>query len=187
MRQKLAAFVAALAVLTAIGCGGGKAITEEDVNKANSSLVYGYIDMSEAPTSLQRFQIKQVRPVSDSPYWGFGTQDGVFMHSALPPGSYQFHNFGGMSGINAGIVNIGGKSYTYNFPGQGGGFRVEAPGLHYLGTYKYKKAGTFFHEKFDIQKAAKPTEKEILQMMLPRMTHAKWQRAIKKRIAELSK
>lgn len=166
------------------GCGG-RAITKADIDKPDVSLVYGYIDMKKAPSRMQYLQVKQVLPKTDKPYWGFGVYKDVFYHMALKPGSYQLENFGGMSGLKLGFLYLGGKQFIYEFPGQGNGLRINEPGLHFVGAYKFKKAGTFWNRKFDLEPVKSPSEKEILTRMLPRLKGTKWEAKVKARIAKL--
>lgn len=90
------------------GCASGPT---RDINDPTNSLVFGYIDMSDAPTNVSHAWLRQVAPPNDKPYWGLGVQKGIFYNSYLPPGSYQLSSFGGSSFWQG--------EHRYNFPRQG--------------------------------------------------------------------
>jgi len=157
---------------------------QRDINDPTNSLVFGYIDMSDAPTSVSSAWIVQVAPPSDTPYWGLGVNKGLFYNSYLPPGSYQLSKFGG-SGFFAG-------QHEYMFPRQGNrtALRIKKPGIYFLGSYKYKKVKTGFlsQEKFSIEKMKKPTEAELLKRILEEDDNVKdsaWSTRIRARLAQL--
>jgi hypothetical protein len=133
-----------------------------DINDPTNSLVFGYIDMDDAPTSIDTAWVQQVAPASDSGYWRMGVAEGLFYNSYLPPGSYQLYKFGG-SGFFAG-------QHDYSFPRQGNrtALRISTPGIYFLGSYKYKKvkSGWFEQGKFTIEKMNEPTEAELLKRIL---------------------
>ena len=43
-----------------------------DIDNPNNSLVFGYIDMSDAPTKVQGAWLQQLSPPTDKPYWSMG-------------------------------------------------------------------------------------------------------------------
>ena len=53
-------------VLALAGCGGGG--HGRDINDPSNSLVFGYVDMADAPTKVTGAQIRQVAPPTDKPY-----------------------------------------------------------------------------------------------------------------------
>jgi hypothetical protein len=157
---------------------------ERDINDPANSLVFGYVDMDEAPTGVASAWITQVAPPSDTPYWGLGVSKGLFYNSYLPPGSYQLSKFGG-SGFFAG-------QHEYAFPKQGNktSLRISKPGIYFLGSYKYKKvkSGMFSQAKFAIEKINKPTEAELLKRILDESDNIKdsaWGNKIRARLAQL--
>lgn len=178
-------FVLAGAVALAAGCGSSG--HKRDINDPTNSLVFGYVDMREAPTKVSGAHIMQVAPPSDKPYWGMGVKDGMFYNSYLPPGSYRLSSLHG-SGFFAG-------EHQYNFPRQGGGdttVRIDKPGIYFLGAYRYQKVKTGFFEggKFAIEKVSSPTEAELLQKMLdtdPELKSSVWGDKIRQRLARLKK
>jgi hypothetical protein len=173
-------FALTLGLLAGCASGGPK----RDINDPTNSLVFGYIDMDDAPTKVSYAWIEQVVPPSDAPYWGLGVTKGVFYNSYLPPGSYQLSKLGG-SGFFAG-------QHEYAFPKQGNrtSLRISKPGIYFLGSYKYKKVKTGFFQqgKFAIEKVSKPTEAELLKRILDEDDDIKdsaWGARIRARLAQL--
>jgi hypothetical protein len=150
--------VAALALL--VGCAGGG--HGRSVNDATNSLVFGYVDMGDAPTKINGASIMQVAPPTDKPYWGTDVRDGLFYTYYLPPGSYQLASISGSSFWRG--------DYRYNFPRQGSetAVRITKPGVYFLGSWKYKGVKTGFFEggKFDVERVSTPTEAQLLQRIL---------------------
>ena len=135
-----------------------------DPNDTSRSVIFGYIDMDEAPTSVDWVFIQQYDGTSDG--YSVGADKGLFYHLGVTPGPYQVTQFGG-SGFLAGEV-------IYNFPDSGRNetaLIVEEPGAYFAGSFGYQKIKTgFFEQKqFDIQPTTSPTEAEILQRVLNRM------------------
>jgi hypothetical protein len=167
-----------LAAFSLIGCSHVPPMTEEQL--AKGCLIYGSLDMSDAPTKLQWFSLKRVEIGKAPTYWGMAVaKNRYFVHDGIELGSYQLDSFGGHSGWKD-------TDYTFHFPGQGGGFKIEKPTTYFLGSWKYVKAGSFFNAKFDIQPLDKPTEAEVLREIVKitsnsPVAHTKLQ----KRLAEL--
>lgn len=175
--------VAAAAALS--GCAGGG--HGRDINDPSNSLVFGFVDMSDAPTKVSGAQIMQVAPPTDKPYWGTDVKEGLFYTYYLPPGSYRLATLHGSSFLRG--------EYQYNFPRQGGGettVRIDKPGIYFLGAYKYKsvKSGMFEQAKFGIERVPSPVEAELLQRLLETDAELKgsvWADKIRQRIARLKK
>jgi hypothetical protein len=177
--------VAVIMLAALAGCGGGG--HGRNINDPSNSLVFGYVDMSDAPTKVSGVQIMQVAPQTDKPYWGTDVREGMFYTYYLPPGSYRLATLHGSSFLRG--------EYQYNFPRQGGGdttVRIDKPGIYFLGAYKYKdvKTGLFQQGKFDIERVNTPTEAELLQRMLdrdPQLKASVWADKISQRIARLKR
>lgn len=179
-----AVFSLAIAVSFLAGCAGGG--HGRDINDPSNSLVFGYVDMADAPTKISGAQIMQVAPPTDKPYWGTDVRDGMFYTYYLPPGSYKLATLHGSSFLKG--------DYRYTFPRQGGeqGVRIDKPGIYFLGSYKYQnvKTGMFEQSKFDIARVKTPSEAELLQRMLdndPELKKSVWADKIRERIARLKK
>ena len=120
-----------LAALGLAGCGGGEGYGRS-IDDPSNSLVFGFVDMADAPTKVTNVRIRQVAPPSDKPFWGTDAKDGVFHIAYMPPGSYMLSSMYGSSMLRG--------EYQYNFGRQGGGetaVRIEKPGIYFLGSYKY--------------------------------------------------
>jgi hypothetical protein len=181
-------FVSLLAVVALAGLAGCAGSGHgRDINDPNNSLVFGYVDMTDAPTKVSGVQVQQVAPPTDKPYWGTDVKDGLFYSSYLPPGSYRLASLHGSSFMRG--------EHQYNFPRQGGGattVRIDKPGIYFLGAYKYKdvKSGFFEQGKFDIERVSSPTEAELLQRILdrdPELKGSVWADKIRQRIARLKR
>lgn len=143
--------------LVLLGC----VTTKVDPNDPTRSVIFGYIDMSDAPTSVSSVRLKRY----DGQDMGYTVPayKGVFYHVGVQPGPYQVDTFSG-SGFFAGDV-------IYDFGGKGRNATatiVRDPGVYFMGAHKYSKVKTGFFEqgKFDMKKVARPSEKEILTGVL---------------------
>ena len=152
---------AVLFALALHGCASGP--PGRDVNDPTSSLVFGFVDMEEAPTDVDWVSLKQVGTPAEAGFWSLGVEDGLVFNQYLPVGSYQMAQFGG-SGFMAGDVR-------YNFPSYGKNetaLRITKPGIFFLGSYKYikVKTGMFEAGKFDFKRVDAPAERELLERIL---------------------
>ncbi|MBV8881496.1 MAG: hypothetical protein JO332_16135 [Planctomycetaceae bacterium] len=158
-------FPAAASIVLLAACGGGLSRQMENPEDPQASLVYGYIDMADGPCWLEWFNMKQVAPKVEKPFYHFRVDDGVFYAEYIPIGSFQLNEFGGW-----GTFPHGNTMYSFFFPKQLQGLRIEKPGIYYIGALKMKDEGNFFKSKYDIDVAEKPSEREVLEKLVP---HAK--------------
>lgn len=165
--------------------GCASSVPQRSLGVPTNSLVFGYIDMGNAPTSIKSAWIMQVAPPSDTPYWCLGITKGLFYSSHLPPGSYQLSKFSGL-GFFAG-------EQEYSFPRQGNhnSLRISKPGIYFLGSFKYRKVktGMFSHAKYAIEKMNQPTEAELLRRILDEddeIKNSAWGHKIRARLAQLN-
>jgi hypothetical protein len=177
--EKKFLLVVLLAVAFLQGCGAHM----HNPSESNASLVYGFIDMDEAPSRLDYASLRQYKPkpADDKAYWNTAGVDGVFWFDQLAPGSYQLVSFGGGKWWKN-------TNYTYNMPNfekNSTALVITKPSLYFLGSYKYRDTGSFFNPAFDIDKVNSPTEKELLVKLLPLSTGTQWEALIQKRIREL--
>lgn len=177
--KRLTGVIVVMALFILSGCGAHMHNPEEKT----ASLVYGYIDMDEAPSDADWVTIRQYKPKpkDDKPYISAKGVDGMFWYDQLVPGSYQLVEFGGSSFWKNASYNYSMQDFSKNDTA----LVIAKPGLYFMGSYKFRKAGTFWKPKFDIERTETPTEKEILQRMLPYSTDTQWEDLIKKRIARL--
>lgn len=172
------------------GCafgGGGDPI---DPKRKDLAVVFGYIDMEDAPGDLDWIKIKQYKTKPD--YYSLGAKEGIFWHVGVDMGSYQVEKFG----TNPGFWSR--TSYSYNFGTAGRNQtarRIKKPGVYYLGSYKYINEGSknwYSPDRFSMKKLKNPSEKELLIKILKFMKddsdlniYKHQMRWIKQRIAAL--
>jgi hypothetical protein len=151
-----------LALAAALGgCAGAPPVDPKD---ETVSLVYGYFDMKDAPSKLDWVRLKQYESKSEGGYL-MNVKSGLFFHVGVQPGSYQVDKFGGNGGFfsNPAEYNFGGKGRNAT------AVRIQKPGVYFLGVHKYVNhpgKGLFAPDKFDMQPAKAPSEKELLQRVI---------------------
>ena len=154
-------------VLSLAGCAGsGGSIDPKD---DSVSLVYGYFDMKDAPSKADWVRLRKYDPkAQENEGYNMATKDGVFFHVGIEPGSYQVETFGSNGGFFSSPVE-------YKFGGRGRNgtaVRVTRPGVYFVGSHRYIKhpgKGFFDADRFDMEAAAAPTEKEVLQRVVERL------------------
>jgi len=185
--------VGVILLLTSCALFKGPIYLEEPTNEKHS-LVFGYIDMEEAPSDLKGVSMIRLSPKTDEPsdenpkivypWYFFSVNDGIFFHEFVQPGIYRFDSFGG-STFAAG--------YHYSFPAQGKKDIdpvIKKPGIYFVGSYKFKmiKKTTMFEQgEYDIIKINKPTEKEVLEKMLEYTGDTIWKKRISIKLKELDR
>lgn len=176
----LAVVLAALGMVT--GCAAP--VHGRGINDPANSLVFGYIDMDEAPTSADGADFWEVPSQSRDSLWYVDMKHGLFFSAYLPPGTYQVSRF-----MGAGLMS-GGHDYVMPVDGNETKRHITKPGIYFVGSYKYKKIPTGFLKsgKFSIEKVSKPTEAELLQRILDENNEVKnsaWGNKIHARLAQL--
>lgn len=139
---------------------------------ADASVVYGYLDMEDAPTDLDWLTIQQVKPKTKEPYWHAGVEKVekgyMFYHYGLPPGTYQVNEFGGQNSF----LIFGGTPHVYSFGRQGrneSAIEIKKPGVYFIGAFRFKryKNGFFKAQTFDIEAVKEhPPRKAMLDALL---------------------
>jgi hypothetical protein len=191
--MKLRALLLILLSVLVAGC----ASTPDPVDPADEtvSLVFGYFDMKDAPSgvdwvSLKKYDSKQ----KDGEWYHLAAREGLFFHVGIEPGSYQVDKFGGMGGIP--LLTRRPFEYSYGNKGRNAtAVRIQKPGVYFLGAHQFvNHAGKGFFEpdRFDMQRAKAPTEKDLLQRLVKVLEtdkeYAGYQRQLrlaKKRLSEL--
>jgi hypothetical protein len=161
-------FMVVLCVAVLVGCAGRGSVSPTD---ETLSLVFGYFDMKDAPSSLEWVSLKRYGTPDDrqktAGSYTLAVQDGLFFHIGIEPGSYQVDKFGG-SGFLRG-------DYVYNFGGKGRNstaIRIQKPGVYFLGAHRYVNhagKGLFAPDKFEMVSTKAPSEKELLQRLIKRL------------------
>jgi hypothetical protein len=186
-RRRLLAGLAAVALVA--GCATTEPVDPKD---ASTSLVFGYFDAKDAPSSVDWVSIK--RYGGAPAYYQLGTKDGLFWHVGVEPGSYQVEKFGGVK-----RVLIFGNTVEYNYGTRGRNetaVRIVAPGVYFMGAHRYvaHDGGLFAADKFEMQAVKSPTEKELLARLIAELeadkelrTYTRQIGLAKKRLAEVSR
>ncbi len=159
MRRLILNAIALAAVVWLAACSANPV---PEAPEPTDSIVFGHIDMGDAPVQLQGLDIRQYKPPTDKPYWSAGVEKGTFFNWYLDPGSYAMDHFEGI-GFVAGRVR-------FNVPRQLSSMRIviKKPGVYFLGSYKYKNisTGIFEPDKFDLEQVDSPTERELLTKLI---------------------
>ncbi|TMG76137.1 MAG: hypothetical protein E6H80_04230 [Betaproteobacteria bacterium] len=169
--------------LAVSGCIGSYMYAKE-MEGADRSLVFGYIDMRGTNTVLDTLSFVPNDPKKKEDYTGarvLGSALGGFEGSGpfflenMPSGSYRISHF---------VSRIGQFGYTHIFPESGPRaqvFKIDRPGIYFLGSYKVARKD----REFDFRPVKSPTQKEILEQILPYTKDTKWENLIRKRLREL--
>lgn len=159
-------WIAAALAFAAAGCASTSHV---DVKDESVSLVYGYFDMKDAPSNLEWVSLKRYGADDKSgAFYRLAAKDGLFYHVGIRPGSYQVDRFGGSGGIPL----LTQRPFEYDFGGKGRNrtaLRIERPGVYFLGAHRYVNhagKGFFDPDKFEMQAAKAPSEKELLQRLI---------------------
>jgi hypothetical protein len=157
-----------LPAVLAFGLAGCGSTPPVDTRDETVSLVYGYFDMKDAPSTLEWVSIKKYdSTVKEGRWYRFEAKDGLFFHVGMQPGSYQVERFGGMGGIL-----LTRRPFEYSFGGKGRNgtaVRITKPGVYFLGAHEYVNhagKGLFAADKFEMRQANAPSEKELLQRVI---------------------
>lgn len=151
-----------------VACAGPKWVDPKD---ETLSLVYGYFDMKDAPSSLDWVSVKKYDSTSKKGQWyHLAADEGVFMHVGMEPGSYQVDQFGGMGGIPL----LTRREFQYDYGSKGRNdtaVRIRTAGTVFLGSFRYidHSGGIFRADKFELKPSDTPTEKEVLEKVVKKM------------------
>lgn len=161
-----------------------------------TSLVYGHVDMSEAPGKADMDTIKLMRAATQQkPVMLKGKVDyhdgisssrrpGNFWVYNLMPGSYQIAEIVGMpTGFSMGGPTVYHLSFAQSQK-NASAMRIDEPGLYYMGSFKVVASEK---GKFEMARVDNPSEKEVLEKILKRNRMSYWEPIIKQRLAELGK
>jgi hypothetical protein len=149
----------------------GCASTREITDFRNTSIVYGWVNMSEAPSPVSFGQALHLNPKDKYAYFNFAVQkfEGgyLFYHYGMDGGNYRLHNFGGQNCL---LIFCSNTVHRYLFGEDSDyAFTLGKPGVYFLGAWDYRKVKTRFFEqgKFDFVKAKKPpTRRQMLEHLL---------------------
>jgi hypothetical protein len=147
-------------ILFVAGCATSAPVDPKD---PRLSLVYGYIDMADAPSSLGWVRIK----LYDGNNQGYSAavRKGLFFHVGVEPGPYQVERFGRHPSF------FSNTEYSYDFGTRGRNetaIRIDKPGVYFMGAYKYVDipTGWLEQDKFRMERTQTPSERELLTKLL---------------------
>ena len=158
------------------GCATDEHPSLRDINRPETSLLYGYMDMTEAPSGMSYFDMKNF-PAYDT-YYDFEVDKGLFYHEAVPPGTYQLNEFGGRSAF---LLIFFPTLHRYSFLNPDAKFKIATPSMYYLGSFKYVRD----KDNFDIARIKSPSEGDLLLRLLPKVRGTKWEGTILGRLKTL--
>jgi hypothetical protein len=142
------------------------------------SLVFGYLDMGDAPTPLGWIEFRQVSPVTQTPFYQMRVDRGVFYMEKFPPGVFVLGEFGG--------ERRDGKHLAYALPRSSPAVRVvvQQPGLHFVGAFRYRAVQKDGAPSglFEIDALTAPSEAEVLRQILPFASGTPWEPRIRARL-----
>ena len=165
-----------------------------DPKDKNRSVVFGFFDMSDAPSwgGIDWVSVKRYKPKKG--YFSAEVKDGLFYHIGVTNGSFQVDEFGRNTRFYSNT------RYSYNFGGKGRNQtarKIKKPGAYFMGSYKYKNidSGSIWKpDNFQMIKSKGPSEKVLLKKLLKIMrsdsdlsiyTHQI--RRMKQRLSQLNK
>lgn len=154
-------------VLSLAGCAGGGGTV--DPKDETVSLIYGYFDMKDAPGKVDWVRLRKYDSgAKEAEGYTMTANDGMFLHVGIEPGSYQVDKFGNRGGFFSTPIE-------WSFGGRGRNataIRITKPGAYFVGSHRYIKhpgKGFFEADRFDMEPAKAPSEKEVLRRVVQRL------------------
>ena len=161
---RLLIFLFSMTLLSActIMIGGEEPPPPIDPKDTKRALIFGYIDMDEAPDDLQRLSVERIWP---EPYENYecGIEDGLFWHIGVNPGVYQIDTFRAEPGFFSRSIrrfpfDTGERNLSKR--------RATKPGVYFLGAYKFKAIKSDTEGEYKIVRLHSPNEKTLLKRLL---------------------
>jgi hypothetical protein len=171
----------ALACFLSMGCAGLKKQLEFS-DTQSKALVFGYLDIDKSPCNLDWLEYKQLYPAIDKPFYYMRVDNGAFYREDfVAPGAAELSAFGGSG---RGFFKAG-TQYNLKFPG-GNGFRIDQPGrIYFIGSFRVVDKSGLFNTEVYIEKIERPTQLEVLQLVLPNAVGTAWEPIIRDAIRRL--
>ncbi|MDH4235590.1 MAG: hypothetical protein OEV15_10715 [Gallionella sp.] len=169
----------------------GCATPPVDPSDETVSMIYGYIDMSAAPSALKEVSVRRYSEPAGNVDTNvernaWAERGGLFWQLGVRPGIYQIYSYGDEK--NRFIYNEERQSET--------AIRIEEPGLYFLGSYSYpvKSAQRSGVDALDLKVAKSPSEVNLLERLIKMMESKKDDRVylrqygwLKMRLSELKR
>lgn len=156
---------------------------------SDRSVVFTWVDMSQAHTNVRYGVIERLKPVTEDRYYAMGVHpyEGgyILYHIGLPNGAFKFRTFTGNACLLGNFL-LCSVDTVYRIPKQGGlgGVKVDEPGIYYLGGFQYQVAGSngFFRRsnKFNLVEAEQAPDPAAMLMALHRKLAARFPEPMKK-------
>lgn len=182
---RLLLLVVSMFALTA--CGPSKIVKE--MENQDSVLVFGYAYDADGPLDFDWIQLRQKIANKDT-YVRIRTDNkGLFYGENLPLGDYQINRYGwgGEPVGETGVFGVQSNSLMFQKEGNPTTVQAKSPGVKFMGSFRYTfaKTGFFSKAKRSFDRAASPSEKEVLEKLLKYTKDTRWEAQVKKRLAEL--
>lgn len=159
------------------GCASSPDLGTPDAN--NVSLVFGHIDASTSPYTLDSVQMKRTSPKTSTPYYNFWVVDGTFFRADVPRGNYRLNVLSG----HADMKNNQIKLDLPDTQKQKLQVSISKPNTYYVGSFTYQPGSNTTSPRL-INKTT-PSESELLKKILPYAKDPYWRRMIEQRLNEL--
>ena len=164
-----------LGLIFLASCGGVSLKTPE----AEDSLVFGYIDMTTV-ASMDYVNYRQYSPRIEEPFKTFKINGKLFFNWNVKSGVYGVEQFRGYNPWKRVIYR-----YYFSNTFKRTRFKIKKPGIYFVGAYEVYYEGGFFTAKAKIKELKSPTEKELLQQILPQVKGTIMEERIKKYLKKL--
>ena len=157
--------------------------------EVKGAFVYGYIDMQDAKSDLNWAFLKQTEPKVFDPDFTARTFKSAFYLENLPQGTFRLNGFGGntWSFFHAGRLFA---TYPVDYELQlasNVSVDIRKPGIYYLGAFRYvrHKGGFLEDDTFELKRASTPSERDVLQIILPEASGSPWAPLLTNRLSHL--
>ncbi|HKI96891.1 MAG TPA: hypothetical protein VKB51_00320 [bacterium] len=159
-------------------------------SKPDGAFVFGYIDMKAAKTGLDWAYLKQTEPKVFDPDHTSRAFQNVFYLENLPDGVFRLDGFGGntWSFFHKGQYFFATYPVDYNLQlASKVQVRVDRPGVYFMGAYRYvhHDSGFLGDDTFSLEPISEPTERQVLERILPEAKGGPWEPLLRKHLAQL--
>ena len=150
-----------------------------DEKKDGVALVFGYVDMKQAPSPLQRLRARRLDGEAKGEDVYFGTRGGLFFHEDLPPGRYKLESLEGVPALFylGSLAVWPGQPYALALPPKVGVFEVKGPGVFYAGSYEYRRTPGFI-DAFTVLRSTSPGERQLLPALSRVLVESRWEKPV---------
>ena len=146
----------------------------------DTSFVFGYIDLVDGKPTLDWVKMLEVQTGKQAKVHYMRASGWVFYLENVKNGSYRIDSFGGqaLSFFYAGNL-FATHPVIYSIPrkDQFWRFKIDQPGIYFLGRWKWREVETGFFEadKWDVDKIDKPSPAEMIKAIKPYLKNTQWE------------